>query len=115
MRMAAYGRTETAVLPDRHHDHRLIRQTVFWFGINRIVGHEHEAPRPVEAVVGENAAERRLLVEVGESSGPRVKPIGGNRALVPTEDLAVGVDAAIALMNREVSRIVDAALFGQPG
>ena len=99
MGMTADRGTEPAVLPDWHHDHRLIRQTVFRFGINRVVGHEHEAPGPVEAVVGENAAERRLLVEVREPSIVWVEAIGGDGALVPTEDLAVGVHAAIALMN----------------
>ena len=65
--------------------------------------------------MGENAAERGLLVEVRETSIPRVEPIGGDGALVPTEDLAVGVDAAIALMNREIGRIVDPTLLREPG
>ena len=115
MGMAADRRTEPAVLADWRHNHRLIRQAVFRLGVNRVIGHENEAPRPIEAVVGENAPERRLLVEVRETTVLRVEAIGGDRALVPTEDLAVGVDAAIALMNSEVSRIVDPTLLGEPG
>ena len=113
--MAADHGIEPAVLPDWHHNHRLIRQAVSRFSVNRIIGHEHEAPGSIDAVVGENAAKRRLLIEIGQSSVLWVETISGNCALVPTEDLAVGVDAAIALMNRELSRIVDAAFFGQPG
>ena len=115
MGMAADRRTEPAVLADWRHNDGLIRQIVFWFGINRVIGHENEAPRPIEAIVRKNAAERGLLVEVRQTSILRVETIGRDSAFIPTEDLAVGVDTAIALMNSEISRVVDPTLLGEPG
>jgi hypothetical protein len=64
MGMATDRGTEPAVLSDWRHNDRLIWQTIFRFGVNRVVGHEHEAPRAVNAVMGKNAAERGLFVEV---------------------------------------------------
>src|SRR5579863_1805966 len=115
MGAAADGRSKSAVRAERHHDHRLVRQPVVRFGVERVVGGEEEAPGPVETVVGENAAERWLLVDVRKRSASGVEAIGGDGPLVPTKHFAAGVDAAIALMNRKICRTVDPALLGKPG
>ena len=96
------------------HDYRLARQAVIRFRVERVVGGEKESPRPVETGMGENAAERRLFVDVRKRSVPRVEAIGRDCPLVPAKHFAAGVNAAIALMNRKVCRAIDPAFLGEP-
>src|SRR6185369_11484279 len=46
-------------------------------------------------------------------TGLLVEPVGTDRALVPAEDLAGGVDQAAAGMDREIGRVVDAVALRQ--
>ena len=105
MRPARSGRPQPAIGAHRIDHDAMIRPLVL--GTHAVVDDQQMTSLAVEAVMGRDAAEARLLVEVDQTFGRGIVTVGADEALVPAKHLGIDVDTSRSRRHRQERRIID--------
>ena len=105
MRPARSGRPQPAIGAHRIDHDAMIRPLVL--GTHAVVDDQQMTSLAVEAVMGRDAAEARLLVEEDQTFGRGIVTVGADEALVPAKHLGIDVDTSRSRRHRQERRIID--------